>query len=228
MVSNRSIIKVLLLIVVLGYSIDSKSAYRLAQDKRSLVIQLSDIGSDAVLFMEAVRNTNDNSGVCNRFLQPFFIFYNRRFIPFMQEHRMNRFNNLTQEYVDALKSQFDFTQYVWNNCVSHSKEISDPSQLDHQISEDNINFVINRLREHGITEEALDVLRQIFDFQQALLSSDNVECQDMVHRSYTDMMRRYNLVSILLINRGQRSQVIEERARLEFNAVKTEWDICTN
>ena len=221
---NSLVIKVLLFLsLVTAYPINSQSA--LGQDIRSLVIQLSDIGSDALLFREDVTRGDSNSS-CNGFLQLFFIFYNDIFIEFMREHRVNRFRNITSEHIDSLRAQFDLIRQTWNSCVLHSKEISDPSQLAYRISEDNINFAVNRLREHGITEEALDVLKQIFELQQIILSSDNVRCQQEVNESYTDMAGRYNLISILLINRGQRSRVIEERARAEFDAVKAGWEAC--
>ena len=226
--ATLSVIKILLFsLLVIVYPIDSQSTYRLGQNTRSLVIQLSDIQSDALLFREDANN-NSNSFCRENFLEPFSIFYDNIFIPFMNEHRVSRFRNLTEEHIDSLKAQFHLTQNTWNSCISHSEEILDLPDLAYQISQDNINFALNRLREHGITGPVLDTLKDIFEFQTVFLLSGNMNCQQATYESYANIAATYNLRSILLINREERVRAIEGSARADFDTVKAEWEACTN
>ena len=223
----KPLIFLLLLAGTLGYPIGLKSAHRSVQDVRSLELQLLNMGREILSFMDDAKNDSNNS-LCGNFIRPFFVFYEYEFMPFIEEHKANQFNNVTQEQVDALKGQFNLAQHTWNSCVSHSKEVSDPLQLAERVSEDNIDFFVDTLKEHGVEGEALVILEDIFYLQQDILSSGDIRCQRSIHESYTNLMERYNLKPILIISREERNSFIEERARADFNMAKTAWENCTS
>ncbi len=213
----------LLLVVILGYPIGLKSAHGSRQNIREL--QLLDIERET---LSIVDSDNNNNSFCDRYREPFFIFYSYVLMPFMEEHRASQFNNVTQEHIDSLKAQLGLAQHSWSSCISHSEEISDPSQLAYRIYEDNFDFLIGTLREHGIEGEALDTLKDIFELRRDILSSDDIRCQRSINESYISITARYNLGSILRINREERASIITERGRTDFNMAKTEWENCTN